>query len=390
MSGTSADGIDAILCRVEGSPPALSVTVDAFRALPFPAELQARIHAAAAAGGADAEAICRLNAALGERFADAALAVIRDAGFSPAEVDLIGSHGQTLWHAVDPDGSVAATLQVGEPAVIAERTGITTIAGFRTRDVAAGGQGAPLVSTLDALLFRHPSAWRALQNIGGIGNVTLLPPLADPASRPLAFDTGPGNALIDELVRTISRGGEQLDTDGRRAARGSVDEAWLAELLADRWYATPPPRTTGRERFSPELARHLLLHGRNRGLDDDSIVATVTALTAGSIADAIRRFAPAPPAELVLSGGGARNPWLVARIAALLPGVRVLELAELGVRGEEKEALAFAVMAHETWHGRPWSRPAFTGVRHPVILGSIVPGNNHAALLRRTLREGAG
>ena len=384
MSGTSADGIEAVLCSVTGAPPALEVRIEAARSTPFEPALGERIHAAARRDSSTVEAVCLLDRELGERFAAAALDVIAAAGLDPAAVDLVGSHGQTLWHAVDADGHVRATLQVGDPDVIAERTGITTIAGFRTRDVAAGGQGAPLVSTLDWLLFRHPDRWRAMQNIGGIGNVTFLPPLRDRSARPVAFDTGPGNALIDGLAVSLSGGADRYDRDGERAARGTVDEAWLAALMTHPYYARRPPKTTGRELFGPALVDALLAEGRARGLDDDSIVATVTALTAATIALAVRRDAPAPIEELVVAGGGVRNPVLMAGLAARLPGVRITDHDALDIGSVHKEAVCFAVMAHETWFDRPWSIPELTGVSHPVVLGRITPGARHAELLRRT------
>lgn len=385
ISGTSADGIEAVLCRVSGIPPAIQVRVEAARSIPFPTALTRRIHAAARRETSDVEVVCLLDAELGERFAAAALDVIHAAGTLPGDVDLVGSHGQTLWHAVGDDGEVQGTLQVGDPAIIAERTGITTIAGFRTRDVAAGGQGAPLVSTLDWLLLRHPEHWRAMQNIGGIGNITFLPPLADAAARPLAFDTGPGNTLIDGLVTLITDGAATFDRDGVRAAAGAVDEAWLAALLEHPYYARRPPKTTGRELFGPAMTAGLLTDGRARGLDDASIVATITALTAETIALAVRRDAPAPVAELVIAGGGVRNPVLMARLAAALPGIAIARHDDLGIASEQKEAVAFAVMAHETWFGRPWSLPELTGARHPVVLGNVTPGPRHQALVRRTL-----
>ncbi len=390
ISGTSADGIEAVVCRISGAPPALSLEVEAARSTPFAHGLTWRIHAAARRDTSDVEAICLLDAELGDLFAAAALEVIHGTGLTPDRVDLIGSHGQTLWHAVGDDGHVLSTLQVGDPAIIAERTGITTIAGFRTGDVAAGGQGAPLVSTLDWLLLRHPEHWRAMQNIGGIGNVTFLPPLADVASRPIAFDTGPGNVLIDGLVTLLTDGAETFDRDGERGGSGAVDEAWLAALLSHPYYARRPPKTTGRELFGPTMVAQLLEEARDRGLDDDAVVATVTALAAESIGLAIRRDAPAPITELVVAGGGVRNPALMARLRAALPSVTVTRHDDLGIASEQKEAVAFALMAHETWFGRPWSLPELTGARHPAVLGHITPGKGHQALLRRTLAESAG
>ncbi len=230
---------------------------------------------------------------------EAALELITSANLQPADIDLIVSAGQTIWHEVRDDGRVAATLQIGESSVIAERTGITSIGNLRARDVAAGGQGAPLVSYFDWLLLRHPTRWRAAQNIGGIGNVTFLPPQNDPQLRALAFDTGPGNVLIDCVVSTLTGGAETYDRDAAFAQQGQIDELWLVELLQHPYYARTPPKTTGRELFSPAMANALLTQGRGRGLDAPSIVATLTALTADSIANAYNRFAPASPAEAV-------------------------------------------------------------------------------------------
>jgi anhydro-N-acetylmuramic acid kinase len=378
ISGTSADAIEAVLAEVEGAPPSLEARVLAGRSVGIPGELRARIHAVAAGQG-DAEAICLLDAEIGERFADAALEVTAAAGLESEDVALIGSHGQTLWHAVREDGSVAGTLQVGSAAVIAERTGVTTVSDLRSRDVAGGGQGAPLVAYVDWLLLRHPSRSRAVQNMGGIGNVAFLPPVSDAETAPVAFDTGPANVLIDIVMGLLTGGREACDIDGALAAAGRVDEGWLEELLGLPYYAQSPPKTTGRELFSPAMGATLLGDGRSRGLADADVVATLTALTGASVADQYRRFLPVVPDEVIVAGGGARNPVLMAGLAARLPsGARVLTLEDLGLASQQKEALAMAVLAHETWHGRPGSLPAFTGVRHPVVLGSITPGRRPA------------
>lgn len=384
MSGTSADGIEAVLCEISGAPPALTAGVVASISYPFDPDLQRRIHRAARAETSDVEQICLLNAELGELFALASLRLIAQAGLTPADIDLIVSSGQTVWHAVAETGGVLATLQIGESSVIAERTGITTIGNLRARDVAAGGHGAPLVSYVDWLLLRHPAHWRAVQNIGGIGNVTFLPPQSDAQSRPLAFDTGPGNALIDWVTAAVTGGTHTYDEDGFLARQGQADEAWLAELLGHPYYRRTPPKTTGRELFSPAMAESLLAQGRTRGLTDAGIVATVTALTADSIADAYARFAPSPPAEVIVAGGGARNPALMDRLRARLPGARVLALDELGVASQTKEALAFAMIGYETWHHRPGSLPELTGASHPVVLGQITPADNFPRLIQST------
>ncbi len=384
MSGTSADGIDAALCEITGAPPRLTARILHALTYPYPQGFQARILQAASADHSRVDALCQLNADLGEQFAAAVLAVIAGAGYSPGDVDLIGSHGQTVWHSVQNDGRVSATLQITEAAIIAERTGITTISSFRPRDVAAGGQGAPLTSYADWLLLRHPTHWRAVQNIGGIGNVTFLPPLSDSSSAPLAFDTGPGNALIDSAVTLLSEGAQSYDRDGQRAAQGVVDEGWLQALLTLPYYARRPPKTTGRELFSAQMAGELIAEGRGRGLDDDSIVATLTALTAASIADAYRRFAPAPIAEVILGGGGVRNPTLVRMLRRDLAPSLVLSHEDVGMDSDNKEALVFALLAHETWHARPGNHPALTGANRAVVLGQITPGSNYTDLITRT------
>jgi anhydro-N-acetylmuramic acid kinase len=384
ISGTSADGIDAALCEISGAPPRLQARIVHAITHPYPDGFQQRIHNTCLPELSRVDDICQLNAELGEHFARAVQHVIADAGRSPADVDLIGSHGQTVWHMVQPDGRVTSTLQLTEAAVIAERTAITTVCNFRPRDIAAGGQGAPLTSYADWVLLRHPDHWRAVQNLGGIGNVTFLPPLSDTSSAPLALDTGPSNALIDSAVILITSGKQRYDRDGLLAARGSVDEDWLRALLTHPYYQRQPPKTTGRELFGPPMAAELFAQGRARGLDDASILATLTALTAASIADAYQRFAPAPIAEVIAGGGGTRNPTLMAMLRQRLDPVPVRTHEDIGLDSDNKEALVFALLAHETWHARPGNHPALTGADHPVVMGQIVPGANYADLIRRT------
>ncbi len=384
ISGTSADAIDAALCEVEGAPPHLQARIVAALPYAYPPGFQDRILDACRPERSSVDALCQLHADLGEHFAAAALRLLDEIGLAPAGVDLIGSHGQTVWHQVREDGSVSATLQLTEASIIAERTGITTVSNFRPRDVAAGGQGAPLTSYADWLLLRHPDHWRAVQNIGGIGNVTFLPPLSDQASAPLALDTGPGNALIDAAITLITGGAQHYDRDGALAAQGQADADWLAGLLAHPYYRRQPPKTTGRELFGAGMAEALLAEGRARGLDDASIVATLTALTAASIADAYRRFAPAPVGEVIVGGGGQRNPVLMAMLRERLAGTPVLTHEDVGLDSDNKEALVFALLAHETWHHRPGNHPALTGASHPVVMGQITPGANYVDLVRRT------
>ena len=371
MSGTSADGTDAAVVRLDGAPPALDWQVLGHTHIEHPAGLREEIFACFRPATGSVDRLCRLNFALGRAFGAAALVAIAEVGLEPSDADLIGSHGQTLWHI--PSGCDASTLQLGEPAVIAEITGLPVVANFRTRDVAAGGQGAPLVAYVDRLLLTHPTRTRAAQNIGGIANVTYLPALARTDQVPFAFDTGPGNVLIDDAAGRASGGVLHFDRDGALAARGRVDEDLLGELLADAYFAQPPPKTTGRERFGEQLGAEIWRRALASGTEVSDVVATVTALTAESIARAYRDFLPEMPDQVIASGGGTRNPTLMAMLRERLPGVDVVTSDLVGLDPEAKEAVAFAVLAYETWHHRPANMPAATGADHPVILGSITP-----------------
>lgn len=371
MSGTSTDGIDAVAVRFENnSSPALQWELLAHVHIPFPTALHQEILACVRADAGTVDRLCALNFELGEIYSDAARQVIRAAKLDSEQIDLIGNHGQTVWHI--PQHS---TLQIGSAAVIAERTGITTISNFRARDMAAGGHGAPLVSFLDARLFTHPQKNRALQNIGGIANVTWLP--AQHPDNVLAFDSGPGNVLIDDAVRRATNNAFHFDRDGAMAAHGRVDADWLAELLTHPYFKLLPPKTTGREVFGSPFGEQLWSAATARGLKAEDIVATVTMLTAKSIADSYRAFLPTMPEEVIVSGGGAKNPTLLAMLDAQLDSkIPVRRIDEFGIPGDAKEAFAFALMAFETWHGRPSNLPSATGARHPVILGEITPGRN--------------
>lgn len=383
MSGTSADGIDVAVCRIEGAPPRVEAEIVHAQTVPYDIGTRTRILEACQPDSGDVRSVCLLNFDLAEAFAEATLATIRQAGLEPAQIDLIGSHGQTVWHEIAPDGRAVATLQIVSGSVLAERTGITTINDFRTRDVAAGGQGAPLTSYVDWLLLRHPTKWRAVQNIGGMGNVTFLPPLNDTASTMLAFDTGPGNALIDIAAGLVSDGALTFDRDGALAAAGTISEVWLDDLMQHPYYHRTPPKTTGRELFGTDMARELVAEGLKRGLRSEDVVATLTMLTAASIADSYQQFAPAPIGEVILGGGGRSNPTLVSQLQSLV-NAPVMTHEDIGINSDFKEALVFAVLAYETWHNRPAALPEQTGARHATVLGQIIPGDNYAALSRRT------
>ena len=376
MSGTSGDGIDAVLAEIAGSGRQLRARVLAHVHRPFsPAMRQRILHLCL--HGTVAE-ICELNFVLGEHFARAALAVIRRAKRQPGDISAIGSHGHTIHHL--PNARTPSTLQIGEPAVIAERTGITTVADFRVRDMAAGGQGAPLVPFADWALFTDNTRPRVVQNIGGIGNLTFLPLRAD-LDDVIAFDTGPGNMVMDALVTTLTRGRQSFDSDGRWAARGCVSERLLAELMAHPFLRRRPPKTTGREEFGEVFVQRALASARRLRMSPEAIVATATAFTAATIADAYERFVfPKLTAhersalQIILGGGGAKNLTLRRMLAARIGAGQLFTQEDFGIANAAKEALAFAILAHETLLGKPGNVPSATGARRAAVLGKIVPG----------------
>ncbi len=376
MSGTSADGIDVALVRISGSPPNIAAKLENFLTLPFPPAVRAAVLRLANGGATSTAEVSQLNFLLGEMFARAALAACHRFGVPQRRIDLIGSHGQTVYHQGEVTrflgGAVASTLQIGEPAVIAARTGITTVGDFRPADMAAGGQGAPLVPLVDYLLYRHPRQGRVALNLGGIGNVTVIPPAAR-LEHVFAFDTGPGNMVVDGLVRHFSRGGQTYDRDARIARRGRLLPGLLDALLADRYFRRPPPKTAGREQFGESYCARLLAWGRRHKARPADLVRTATLLTALSVVDAFHRWIlpRTKVRQLIVSGGGAHNPLLMAQIQAALPGIEILGSARLGVPEDAKEAFAFAILAYETCHGRPGNVPGATGARGPAILGKV-------------------
>jgi anhydro-N-acetylmuramic acid kinase len=374
MSGTSLDGVDAALIEVTGSIPPAAWRLLAFITRPYTPDERARIGQLLTPTVALAD-LTYGHAWLGELFADATLQLLKKAGMEATAVDAVASHGQTVWHIPPEAGHPGATLQLGAPAIIAERTGILTVADFRPRDMAAGGHGAPLVPFADFLLFRDPALSRAVLNIGGIANLTYLPAGGGPEAI-LAFDTGPGNMIIDALVTQATNGMATFDADGVRAARGRVDHALLACLLGHPYFAAPPPKSTGREAFGRLFAETLWTdYGATMPADD--LIATVTAVTAASIAAAVHDFLlpRGPVDELILGGGGAFNPTLRQMLAERLPGIRLCTHEAYGIPSDAKEAIAFALLGHATLCGIPNNVPAATGARHPVVLGTIVPGH---------------
>jgi len=360
MSGTSLDGVSAALVQLDADPPAARLV--AFHQEPYAAAERGQIIDAIARGGAKDLAL--LHVALAERFAGAALELLAMAKVSPRDLAFVASHGQTVWH--EPG---RATLQLGDAAVLAERLGVRVVSDFRSRDVAAGGQGAPLVPLGDVMLFGHESHGRLLLNIGGMANVTWVP-RRGVTEGALAFDTGPGVALIDAVTRRVDPDAP-YDRDGERARRGRVAAKALAQLLADPYFGQAPPKSTGREHFGIGFAERII--ELVAGSDNDA-VATATALTVETIAQALKRWTPAGPMdELVISGGGARNPVLVEQLAARVQPRPVLPFDQLFFDGEAKEAVVFAFLGLMTLEGRPGNLPGATGARGPRVLGHVTP-----------------
>ncbi len=373
MSGTSADGVDAALVEWPDDAALRPFLLLAFQALPFEPELQARIHRLAAGrvpAGDTLRELASLDVELGERFAAAARAVARAAGVPLARVAGVASHGQTVAH--HPEAH--ATLQIGDPSLVAERTGCTTVADFRPRDLAAGGEGAPLAPYFHWAALAESAEARLAVNLGGIANVTWLPRGGRP-EEVVAFDVGPANALVDGVVRTLTDGREGMDRDGVRARRGRIDRGLLARLLDDDFLRRPPPKSTGRERYGLAQAEALVEECRRAGRAPDDLVATLVAFTAEAVADATRRFlAPeAAPDRVLVGGGGAENPALLGALRRALPESVVEPFDAAGVPARAAEAMAFSLLGRNALLGLPNHLPRCTGARHATVLGEIVP-----------------
>jgi anhydro-N-acetylmuramic acid kinase len=377
MSGTSVDGIDVALAEISGRPPTGEARLVNFAAIPFPRAIRTAILELGEGRPTTTREISQLNFALGKLFADAVRKACKQFRVPIEHVDLIGSHGQTIYHQGKASiafgvRGVASTLQIGDPSVIAGFTGVTTVGDFRPADMAAGGQGAPLVPFVDYLLYRDLRIGRASLNIGGIANLTVIPGGAQPEDI-FAFDTGPGNMVIDALIAQFSKGRLKFDRDAEFARTGEAIPELLDLLLADRYFKQPPPKSAGREQYGSEYAARILAWGRKRRARPEDMVRTATLLTALSIA-AAWNYLVRPRADirqLIVSGGGARNPLLMALIAGMIAGVHVRTSDEIGVPSDAKEAFAFAILAYETFHHRPSNLPTATGARRPAILGKV-------------------
>jgi anhydro-N-acetylmuramic acid kinase len=408
MSGTSADGVDAALVEIEslagrgvaGSPDrALTWDVLDFVTVPYPDAVRAEILGVQEGGERVLERLTRLHFILGHFFADAVEAVSRDAGVPLSEVDAVASHGQTVchfpvfpsagppregagaesWGRADRGGAgwvSASTLQIGEPAVLAERLGVCVISNFRSRDVAVGGTGAPLVPLVDHLLFADPSRSRMALNVGGIANITAIRAGAG-RDEVIAFDTGPGNMVLDALMGIVSDGRKHVDEGGALAAKGNPDRELVEEVLREPFFAQAPPRAAGREQFGAEFTRALLDRCRAKKLSDASVLATTTMLTARAVEHAYRSFVEPGFAieELIVSGGGAHNVTLLHYLSDLFQGAQVVTSDYYGLDVDAKEAVAFALLGHLTLEGEAGNLPGVTGASRPVLLGDITPGD---------------
>jgi anhydro-N-acetylmuramic acid kinase len=381
MSGTSVDGIDAAVVEIQGDLSGigkLKTRLLAFENLPYPVKAREEIFALFDPGQATIDRVGRLHVWLGELFAQAALAVIGKAGLTPRDIAWIGSHGQTIYHAPEAevvDGlELRYTVQIGEGAVIAERTGIPCVSDFRVADLAAGGQGAPLVPYTEYLLYREEKRTLLLQNIGGIGNLTVLPGGCR-AEQVYAFDTGPGNVLIDGVVSRLTQGEKTMDAGGSMAGRGRVDDRLLEMLMQEPYYRQPIPKSTGRERFSASYVDRLLEYRDRNHLSAEDLVATVTRLTAWTIGEGYRRFVRERHAAdaLIVGGGGSYNSVLMNMLREEMNamGVSVMTQEDLGYNSDAKEAVAFALLAGCTLAGRPNNLPGVTGAVRPVVMGKI-------------------
>jgi len=405
MSGTSADGIDACLVEISGNGLHTRINVLVSETYPYDETTRTAILDTCNPETGTVDKVCQLNFHLGKLFANAATSIANKAHISIKDIDLIGSHGQTIYHIPNPETisktgvrsnesnsntvdidafkkepwdlpHIRSTLQIGEPSVIAQETGVTTVADFRPRDMAAGGQGAPLVPYVDFLLFRDKEKGRALQNIGGIANVTILPKNCS-INDVIAFDTGPGNMIIDRITELVTNTTQHFDEGGKLAARGSVNDAILSSLLAHPYLSKPPPKTTGREEFGISFADNLYKDGTHSGIKDLDILATVTAFTARSIADSYKHWIlpKHPLPEIILSGGGSHNDNLIKFLRQYLePSIQIHTINKFGISPNAKEALAFAILANETIFGNPNNIPNATGAREAVIMGKIIPG----------------
>ena len=367
MSGTSLDGVDAAVVRLGGTGAGLEVETLGFVSEPYDGPLHDAIAACVETATSDVRMVSQLHARLGRHFARATRSALEAAGLAPAGLDLVGSHGQTVHHVPRAEEVAGvptrSTLQIGCPATIATALGVPVVSDFRSADLALGGQAAPLAPYIDGALFAHPAETRVLLNLGGIANLTVLPPGGPPTA---AFDTGPANMVIDALALRLT--GRGYDLDGALAAAGTPDEAVLEDVLTAPFFVQPPPKSTGREDFGTPFVDWLVGRGPS---DPADLVATATAFTARSVADAVARFVDPTPDRVIASGGGVHNPTLMRMLAGALAPVPLETTAAYGLDPDAKEAVLFALLAHEWANGVRTGLPAVTGASRAAFQGSL-------------------
>ena len=379
MSGTSFDGIDACLVKITGNGLSTEIEIIEFETYPYKEEIRELIFDASKEQTGRVDKICQLNFTLGKLFADAAGQIAEKSSIPISDIDIIGSHGQTIYHISSlkekADKKVRSTLQIAEPSVIAQETGVTTVGDFRTRDIAAGGEGAPLVPYADFILFGKDGIDRAVQNIGGIANVTFLPAGCS-INEIIAFDNGPGNMIIDRFAEIITEGKLKYDKDGELASKGKLNQDLLERLCSHPYLSIPPPKSTGREDFGIQFSDNLYEELKRDNVDFLDTITTVTVFTAKSISDSYRKYIQPSYklSEVVMSGGGVYNPILLQFLKEYLENINIRKVEEFGIPSDAKEALAFAILANETICGNPGNVPSATGARERVVLGKIIPG----------------
>jgi anhydro-N-acetylmuramic acid kinase len=369
MSGTSLDGVDAAVVRINGWGINTKIEILGYILVPYEADLRQQILDCCSPETSRVDLICNLNVRLGEIFADVAKMAASESGVSWEDVDFISSHGQTIYHMPEQE----ATLQIGELAVIAQRTNKVVVGDFRPHDLAVGGQGAPLIPYVDYLLFRDAHRGRVLLNIGGISNLSVIAANAR-REEVFAFDIGPGNMIIDAFVRFGTNDAETFDDNGKYARSGKVDEDWLRSLLQHPYYHMQIPKTTGREMFGSQYARILWQEAENRKLSFEDRVATITALTSAAIHHAISTYVQpkVEVKELIVGGGGERNSVIMESLQSRLPNMKVVSSGAFGISSDAKEAVAFAILGNEAIHRIPNQLPSATGARQPVVMGKVV------------------
>ena len=374
MSGTSADGVDAALCRITGHGTQSEIQQLNFVFQPFSSEIRQEILRLASGKSACAADFCKMNFLLGELYVEAVESLCAQAGIRSDEIDLIGSHGQTFWHIPQKEEYLGhnfrSTFQLGECSVLAQRFGCPVIGDFRVRDVAADGLGAPLVPYSEFLIYRSETECVALQNIGGIGNITCLPPACE-LKDVFAFDTGPGNMVMDAVLSELTDGKMTYDAGGQFAASGTVDRGLLDRLMEDPYLSCKPPKTTGREYYGPGYVEKIMAYADKNHISDADLMATVTAFTAETIRYSIEHYFPIKPDRLIIGGGGSMNKTLLQDIAEILPGCKVMTNEDMGYDSNAKEAVAFAVLANEALFAGCNNVPTVTGAKNPVVMGKI-------------------